>query len=70
MKLTLLLIATVTGDLIGYNRGVNNAFQHVGAQLNTPNNDYLNQLVDHMLHSGKYQEAKHLIEKIRTRRFK
>ena len=79
MKLLLLLIATVTADLIGYNRGVNNVFKHVNARVkrDTSNVDNRIQLVKYLLHLGRLQEARQLMREVgekrnekRTDRFK
>ena len=80
MKLFLILIVTVAADLIGYNRGVNNAFKHVRARgkLNTSSVDNRLQLVKYLLHLGRLQEARQLMQEVgkeqrngqRTDRFK
>ena len=77
MKLYLLLIATIAGDLIGFNRGVNNIFQHARGKLTAPNVDNRIRLVKYLLHLGRHQEAQNLINSVgdkrtgkRTDRFK
>ena len=66
MKLSLLLTATVVGDLIGYNRRVNNAYQHTRGKLNAPNTDDRLQLIEYLLLMGRFQEAHNLVEKMRA----
>ena len=79
MQLFLLLALNVTADLIGYNRSVNNAFNHLRAraQINTSNVDNKLQLVKYLLHLGRLQEAQQLMKSVgktrnekRTDRFK
>ena len=70
MKLSLLLIISVAGDLIAYNRGVNNNLQHIRGKLNVPSTDNRLQLVEYLLLMGRFQEAHNLIGKMRTYKFK
>ena len=69
MKLSLLLIVSVAGDLIGYNRGVNNALQHARGKLNAPSTDNRLQLIEYLLLSGRFQEARNLVDRMRTYEF-
>jgi len=66
MKLSLMLIATVGADLIGYNRGINNAFEHKRAlvKMNTSNVDNCFLLVKYMLHLGRLQEAQQIMREV------
>ena len=64
MKFFLLLIAFVAGDLIGFNRGVNNAFQHIRAKPNSSSVDNRVQLIKYLLHLGRAQEAQQLMNQV------
>ena len=66
MKFSLLLVATVGADLIGYNRGVNNAFEHKRAivKMNTSNGDNRVLLVKYLLHLGRLQEAQKIMREV------
>ena len=71
MKLFLLLLlflVTVTADLIGYNRGVNNVFKHVRARskLNNLNIDNQYLLAKYLLHLGRLQEAEQIMRDVKT----
>ena len=61
MKFSLVLIATAAADLIGYNRGMNTAFQHTRNQRNNASNDNRLQLVKYLIHLGRMEEARQLI---------
>ena len=61
MKLFLLLIATIAGDLIGFNRVVNSLFQHARGKLTAPSVDSRIRLIKYLLHLGRKQEAQKLM---------
>ena len=57
MNFFLLLIANSAGDLIGFNRGVNNLFQHTRRKLTATSVDSRIRLIKYLLHLGRKQEA-------------
>ena len=63
MKLSIILFTTVVGDLISYNRGVNNAFQHIRSKRigNAASTDNRIQLAKYMIHLGRFHEARELM---------
>ena len=66
MKLSLMLIVTVGADLIGYNRGINNSFEHKRAivKMNNSNVDNRFLLVKYLLHLGRLQEAQKIMREV------
>ena len=68
MKLFFLLIVTVIGDLISYNRGVNNIFQHARGKLTAPNVDNRIRLVKYLIHLGRNKEAQKMMNSLSDKR--
>ena len=73
MNLILALVAMfnlVNGDLLSYNRGVNNNYQHrkigSGCDLENADKDYRTQLISFMLEQGKTNTAMALLKQLKS----